>query len=491
MSATLDAFKAALAAAKAQPTEGAMQALRDAQAAHDKYIAEDRQKSEGEAGDAIRRELDDAQRHDVKYGKVDHSTGVAPTVARRMHELNSELLSPLPKELMHNPAARAMLIPSADAEVRSIQKQNDQLAFMLGYAPSLMTNPAIRSALDDLRQRTVNILAPSNAANGEDWIPTYFSPELVADVYLDTTILNAMPRMAMAAEHVQLGQLTSEPTVQRTSGATTDASVTTPLTEVSAITTDNKLLSADRLNVIVGRSDEMDEDSFISVAPMMMQRMVQQLAIRLEDSVVNGATTTTLDNAATAKLWTSTADPRNCWVGLRREAQSNSKMVDAGGTGAFSIADVRNLKATLGKYGSGNFRGRCAFWAGVDAEALLLTLTELITLEKYGPNATILQGEIGKIFGIPVLISNNVYGPYHGTGLNASGVYDDVTKTATVMGLSYLDAYVVGDRRQIRIEEQRIPIGGATYTIASWRGAFGKTYPSAKATSAVLYNMIP
>jgi len=50
------------------------------------------------------------------------------------------------------------------------------------------------------------------------------------------------------------------------------------------------------------------------------------------------------------------------------------------------------------------------------------------TVDKYGQFATVLNGELGKIDGIPVIVSEKIR-----ENLNASGVYDGTTTTKTLL----------------------------------------------------------
>jgi hypothetical protein len=72
--------------------------------------------------------------------------------------------------------------------------------------------------------------------------------------------------------------------------------------------------------------------------------------------------------------------------------------------------------------------GSLAWIASIASYYKMLGLTEVLTLQNYGPQATVLQGELGKFDSIPIIVSE-----YQRQDLNASGVYDGVTKTKTAL----------------------------------------------------------
>jgi len=98
----------------------------------------------------------------------------------------------------------------------------------------------------------------------------------------------------------------------------------------------------------------------------------------------------------------------------------------------------------MGKYGVNP--NNLAWIAGVRVFHKLLSLPEVLTVDKYGANATILTGELAKLDGIPIIVSEFIR-----EDLNASGVYDGVTTNRTILPLVYRPAFLYGDRRTITL----------------------------------------
>jgi hypothetical protein len=75
------------------------------------------------------------------------------------------------------------------------------------------------------------------------------------------------------------------------------------------------------------------------------------------------------------------------------------------------------------------------------------------------------------------------------TNLNASGVFDNVTKTKTEMVLAYRGAYALGDRRLMRVESDRQALAGQRYVLATWRGDFKKMFAAAEPVVSIVNNI--
>jgi hypothetical protein len=77
----------------------------------------------------------------------------------------------------------------------------------------------------------------------------------------------------------------------------------------------------------------------------------------------------------------------------------------------------------------------------------LLADSNLLTVDKFGPNATILNGQVGSIAGVPVIVSEHVR-----ETLNATGVYDGITTTKTVITCVNRNEWAMGQRMAIDVQ---------------------------------------
>lgn len=470
--------------------------LHEARAGLDAVIGGGNSADETRVADAQRTAMEEAVRMDTEAGRVRFGHD-GHAFSPSLHDLSKELIIPIPDTAVQNPIGRAVHLPTDDPAVQNLQYLNDHMLLAAAFRGRDKTPRDLPIMMSLWKQQLAevtkgDIMAPVSGV-GADWIPTFFSATLIQDVYLATTVTNLFPRFNMASDTVRVPTLLSRPTPYRAAGATQAADWATPAVTPSTVGTGYVTFDAEMIKLIIGHSDEIAEDSIVAIAPLLRTQAIDAMAEGLEDAIINGSVLLTdLDNdSAGNELWattTGTTDVRNAWDGLRKLAVTAGSTRDAGGTGAFDRTDLLQTKALMHKYALQ--RSQCSWVTGVDAEPLVLDLDELITLEKYGPQATIKTGEIGRLFGYPTVISPLVYGPNQGVGLNASGVWDNTTTTTTIMMLVYAGANWLGDRRTVRIESERSVIAGMQFIVASWRGDFQKVLPAAADTTGVLYNMI-
>jgi hypothetical protein len=76
-------------------------------------------------------------------------------------------------------------------------------------------------------------------------------------------------------------------------------------------------------------------------------------------------------------------------------------------------------------------------------------MTNVQTVDKYGPNATILSGEVLKYAGIPCIISEYAY-----SNINASGVYDGTTTNRSQVLLVYRPGFYIGTRGGVTLNSE-------------------------------------
>jgi hypothetical protein len=116
----------------------------------------------------------------------------------------------------------------------------------------------------------------------------------------------------------------------------------------------------------------------------------------------------------------------------------------------------------------------------------LLADANVLTLDKYGPNAPILTGELGKVDGIPIVVSE-----YVRQDLNASGVHDGVTTNRTLALTVNRRGFLQGQRRGLTVQVLRELYAESDQDaiVASFRRAFTPRYPSTETISAMTYNV--
>lgn len=224
-------------------------------------------------------------------------------------------------------------------------------------------------------------------------------------------------------------------------------------------TTAQATLDAKKLITVCQLSYELEEDSVVAMLPVIKSDIVSALAEGIENAAINGDDSATHQDADV----TATDDVRKAWKGYRKLALSAAKVDLA----TFNIANLRAIRKAMRKYGVD--QNQLAWIAGISVYNQMLSLSEVTTVDKYGPNATVLAGELAKLDGIPVIVSEFVR-----EDLNATGVYDGTTTTKTIVLLVRRDGFLYGDRRTVLIETDKDVKAQTTDVVASQRIAFAQ-----------------
>jgi hypothetical protein len=230
------------------------------------------------------------------------------------------------------------------------------------------------------------------------------------------------------------------------------------------------VLTAVKLGAEVIVSKELEEDSIIAVIPMVQQELADWLVADIEDAVINGdATAAHQDSDVTD--FTDPADPRTAWDGLRLLTLAGQK-TDLSNA-VLTAAALRTNRSKMAKYGTRS--DQLAHLCAIRSYINLLADPNVLTLDKYGPNAPILTGELAKVDGIPIIISE-----YVRQDLNASGVFDGVTTNRTIALTVNRNAWLLGERRGVTVQVLRELYAESDQDaiIASLRKAFVPRYPA-------------
>lgn len=319
-------------------------------------------------------------------------------------------------------------------------------------------------------------LTTTGAGTGLEWVPSAFATSVLDQIRLQMPLVNLIPHVNMPANPWTYPLLTGIGRAYRK-------------TELSAVTqsdlaTKNRTWAAHVHAVYEAFSDEVDEDSIVAIAPEVRANIIRASGEGMDEAIMNGdsdaATHFDFDyRAASAPYRTYQGGVR----GLRQFA------LDATGTGSGSVSSgggavelkfsaVAVAITRLGKFGASRLaQGEVALVLNTRAWLSLLTeyaatgvASPILTPDKYGPQATLLTGEMGRLFGIPVFISHGLEqrkNSLHTSGKNASGQAN--TQSMSVLFNRF--NFRIGDRRDFRLETDRDIVSGRTDVVGSLRVA--------------------
>jgi len=287
-------------------------------------------------------------------------------------------------------------------------------------------------------------LAVATSGSGAEWIPTGFSSQVLVTIELQLKIAALFNQIAMPTSPYTLPVQTSN-----AEGYLIPESTADEATKIKASTpgTGNSSFVARKLADRVLFSEEINEDSIVAVGPFTLAEMGKAIARAQETSLINGDRTGAAgvpgshqDNAGTA-LFSSTYDARLAYDGLRYFALNQADTSTKDFSNAVpSDALMGAIRLLMGKH---SVLPSDVAWAMSVNSYLqcLFNLSNITTLEKYGPQATILSGEMMKYQNIPVIVSEYIF-----SNLNASGVYDGSTTDRSMILCVYRPGFLIGNR---------------------------------------------
>lgn len=240
---------------------------------------------------------------------------------------------------------------------------------------------------------------------------------------------------------------------------------------------------AERLRSKLVTTREFIEESIVPVLDFMVIDCADGIRRAIEDCIINGdAASAGIDSDLSYTVTVGVGQSRTCWDGLRALAQANdsaSNTVQPVTGNHATVANLITAKTTMGRYAIDP--GSLAWICGLRSYVDLLDLADFITMDKLGTAATLITGQVGNIFGSPVVVTE-----YIRQDLQASGLYTTSTGSQTIMILVHRPSWWLGNWRGITTEPERIPGFNQDVMWAWWSGDFQKMTTSTETTEFVL-----
>ena len=257
-------------------------------------------------------------------------------------------------------------------------------------------------ALEDWQANLKAAMDSTTASSGDELVATGEAAALWADINVDTLVAGLFTRVDMPTNPfeipLQLGDVSWYPGTENT--ATTE----------TALTTGRQTLTAYELVAEVPWSLTLEEDAVIAMAAEVRSTLVRNAVEVIDDVLLNADTTAQNNiNADGATISVSTAGKAHWLVGF--DGLLHLPLVDntdqGNDHGAAPSADMFNeARGLLGKYGVRP--SELAYIADVGTYIKSLGVSEFRTLDKLGPQATLLNGQLAQVDGIPVIVSEQM-----------------------------------------------------------------------------------
>lgn len=344
--------------------------------------------------------------------------------------------------------------------------------------------PAV--GVKDLDAIKANELSHSTQTGfGDEWVPTLWNSDLWRRARADNRILPLFRTIEMPSNPFELPIEGADPTVYFVPETTAETELT--LDASGSVIPDSKIastkvtLTAKKLALRVGFSLELEEDSIIPVLSIYREQAERAIMDNIDYVLLNGDTETggtgniNSDNgapAATARYLV--------FDGLRKIGlvTDTTNRLDAANV-APTLAIIRRTRFLMAM-AQAMRPADIAYIVGGEVYHKLLGIDEFLTLDKLGPNATVLTGEIGEIDSSPVIASAEM--PLtESDGKVGTGTNDRGSLVAV-----YRPNHYVGYRRRISTSLTFLPYYDSYQLVSTIRLAFARQNND---SSPILYNI--
>jgi hypothetical protein len=236
-------------------------------------------------------------------------------------------------------------------------------------------------------------------------------------------------------------------------------------------------------------SGEFNEDAIRAALPWLRGELPKAHARALETGIVNGDDGSAHIDEDTVEVSSGAGVAETLWEGLRHyvlgtDMPGNMSVNGLAETGlTFHTLVPAAMKKMGPKYG-----GNPADLALIVAHATwadILKNDKVITMDKLGTQATILRGQLGQIFGIPIIVSEFVR-----TDIDTRGFWDSgQAHTFTTATLSYRPGWKLGIRRRPSFESVRVSQDDTQYMVSFMRADFEEMHNTAQTIVCSIRNL--
>ena len=249
-------------------------------------------------------------------------------------------------------------------------------------------------------ENAIKALTSTGAGAGDELVPTNMAGMLWDDFFLASRIVSTMMRIDMPTNPFDiplgLGNVTWRKGTENTATTASDpATAKSTLTATELVTEQNW-------------SYTLNEDAAIAMAPAIRGRLAQSGAEIMDAFALNADST----NAGTGNINLDDADPDDASYylssgqdGLRHAwLVDNTAMTVAAGGDALGDGDITGAMGKMGKYAADPSQLVIVTDVGTYLSGFL-GLTNVVTVDKFGPSAVVLTGQLAAYRGVPIIVS--------------------------------------------------------------------------------------
>lgn len=361
-----------------------------------------------------------------EFGKGYVNDGKAYDVSNDVMDMNDSLyLMGMIRAIGHQ-----LTNPGEQKGYKAFVKEFETYKF---FKSELERDPVLAKALDT-----------STAGSGDEFVPQGFSARLIDDVRQALKVAALFGNVRIPAKMDSM-KSPVQGTLQLPYLINEAASDSPTKIGTRTLPTDDATFSVIAHGLRMLWSYNFEEDVALAIMPLIRSELVAALVAGEEKALINGDTATTHQDTGDT---VAASDILRSYEGLRKlcGGSSGNAAVDLS---TVSLDNTRSVRKKMGRYGHNP--AELAYITGFSGFISLLTIDELITMDKIGSRANVLTGQMGVLDGSPLIVSE-----YMREDLNTSGIYDGTTETDTQILVPNVRAFRRVDKPSgVRIEVGR------------------------------------
>ena len=312
--------------------------------------------------------------------------------------------------------------------------------------------------LEDWQVSLKAAMDSTTAGTGDELVDTQEARALWDDVNLETAIAPLFNTIQMPSNPfqipLQLGDVNWYPGTENVAGKST------------ALTTARQTLTAYELVAEVPWSYDLEEDAVIAMMEELRRSLMRNAREVIDDVLLNGDTTTTNNINADGATIAATDAGKGQWL-LGFDGIIKLPLVDNTSqcndhAGAVSDDMFNEIRAKLGKYGVRP--SEVVYVTDINTFIRSLSVANFRTLDKFGPQAAVLTGQLGAVEGIPVIVSEQMK-----LAAADGKITDGTAGTTGRLLIVNRGQWRVGFKRELTIETVRDPQKRQNIMVVSFR----------------------
>jgi HK97 family phage major capsid protein len=306
----------------------------------------------------------------------------------------------------------------------------------------------------------IKAFGSTTAGAGDEWVPEAVSAQYIDEYQLERQVASKFKAINMPSDPYNLPTKGGSTIARKQAegGSLTGTNFTTGKIQFDAV----------KLSEFYPLTEELNEDSAPDILGLARSEVTEAQIRAVETAIING------DSDGTHQDYDSQSGGADLavkvWDGLIKLGMANSAN---GGNKSFAAAAVgetalRDMRVKMGKYG---VNPRELMWLlSTKVYNEFMNLSNVVTVDKMGPLATVLNGALAAFDGIPIVISEYMRDDVAATGFNTMAGPNTFSRFALVNKTRFYWA----TRRPIRVKAVQDPTPPADqWLIASWyRGDF-------------------